>query len=359
MILFIANYPDQTCEKDGMMQRIAAVDRHFALHERIYLGISFFGNLRRRTEKPADNLSLHRVNFFIHLLLILRLGLSARGIYVHSIHNGFRALPLYLCRNVFTDLHGVFPEELGYYGKKTAAALYTLIEMIIVRNSRAIIVVTDAMADHYRAKYRGLRAAIHTIPIFDDFPVGRRSGRADSPHIPVAVYSGGTQKWQNVDLMLEAVGKVRYPLSVVILTPDVARCEEKVAQYGLTGGVHVRTVPKSEVYRHYTRADLGFILRDDSVVNRAACPTKLVEYLACGVIPVVLQPRIGDFDRRGYSSISLEQFISGNLPRQEELESMRKNNYRVVCDMREAAGQAMGRMADEFLAVRDHHDVVA
>ncbi len=357
MILFISKYPDKATEKDGMMQRVAAVDRRFADRKRVYLWIRFFGNARRRSEQLSERLSVLRVNFFLHFFLILRLGFSARGIYVHSVHNGFRALPLYLRGNVFTDLHGVFPEEMAYYGKKFASVLYGLIEWTAIRRSRAVIVVTDAMADHLRAKYGDFRAGIYTIPIFDDFPIGGTSKRkADTL---AAIYSGGSQKWQNIELMMDAMSRARQKYSFVILTPDIPFFEQRAAEYGLMDRVKMLSLPKSAVYEHYLRADLGFVLRDDSIVNRAACPTKLVEYLACGVIPIVLQPEIGDFARRGYSWIGLEQFVNDDLPSRDELETMRSNNYRLLRCMRDTADETMRRMAAEFATAGDRYDAAA
>jgi len=349
MILFVANYPDKSGEKDGMAQRVVAIDRYFAQWERIYLGIRFFGNLRMRTSHPADNLMVYKVNFFLHFLLILYLGCRARGIYVHSIHNGFRALPFYLLKfkNIFTDMHGVFPEELGYYGKKTAAWLYGIIEKITVRSSRALILVTDAMGEHYRKKYGNYRCKMYKIPIFDDFMMKEGKTRPEQGKLSI-IYSGGTQKWQNVDLMLESVKKAQGKCSVTILTPDMGTFRQKLEEYGLASGVQVLSVPKHEVYDYYCRSDLGYILRDNSIVNRAACPTKLVEYLACGVIPIVLQPEIGDFAGMGYSFITIDRLAGGNLPSGEELVSMRENNYRIVEEIRDSARAAMQQMLADF-----------
>jgi len=357
MILFVSRYPDSTGEKDGMMQRVAAVDKCFAAWDRVYLGISFFGNLRRSTEVVSDRATVHKVNFFLHFPAIFRMALQAGGIYIHSIHNSFRALPLYLFRNVVTDLHGVFPEELRFYGKRMGSMLYGLIERIAVRRSRALVVVTEVMADHVRTKYGDFPARIYTVPIFDDSPIGGTDRRTQGPLI--AIYSGGSQKWQNIDLMMDAVARAPHHGPLVILTPDVPYFERKAAEYGLTGRAKVLTVPKSAVYEHYRRAALGFVLRDDSIVNRAACPTKLVEYLSCGVIPVVLQPEIGDFARRGYAWIGLEQFLSGDLPSCEELEAMRSANYRLLRDMRDAAGVMMARLVAEFAPTGERYDAAS
>ena len=349
MFLFISNYPDEEGEKDGMMQRVMAVDRRFADRERAYLGISFFGHARRSKETLSDRLTVHRVNFFLHFLFIIRIALDSRGVYVHSVHNGLRALPLYLHGNVVTDLHGLFPEELAYYGKRVAALVYGVIERIAVRCSRSLIVVSDAMAEHLRGKYGGFKSRIYTVPIFDDFPIGRRdSGGADTPL--VAIYSGGSQKWQNIELMMESMAGVRDRCSFVIMTPDLPYFERKITEYGLEEMTELLSVPKNAVYGHYLRADLGFVLRDDSPVNRAACPTKLVEYLACGVIPIVLEPGIGDFASRGYACLSLERFVKGNFPPRQELEGMRINNYRVITGMRDSAAETMGKVIADFTA---------
>jgi len=349
MILFVANYPDKTGEKDGMVQRVVAIDSYFAQCERIYLGIRFFGNLRLRTSHPADNLRVYKVNFFLHFLLILYLGCRARGIYVHSIHNGFRALPFYLLKfkNIFTDMHGVFPEELDYYGKKTSAWLYGIIEKITVRRSRALILVTDAMEEHYREKYGNYRCKMYKIPIFDDFTMEEGKARRQQGALSI-IYSGGTQKWQNVDLMLESVKKAQGNCSVTILTPDIETFRQKLEEHGLASGVQVLSVPKHEVYYYYCRSDLGYILRDNSIVNRAACPTKLVEYLACGVVPIVLQPEIGDFAEKGYSFITLDRLGGGILPSGEELASMRENNDRIVREIIDSAQSAMQQMLADF-----------
>jgi glycosyltransferase involved in cell wall biosynthesis len=349
MILFVANYPDTTAERDGMMQRVVAIDQYFAQWARIYLGIRFFGNLRFKRTQQLGNIRIYKVNFFLHFPVILYLGYKARGIYVHSIHNGFRALPYYLFRfkNIFTDMHGVFPEELHYCGKKTAAWLYGIIERITVRYSMALVLVTDAMGRHFREKYGPHRSKIYTIPIFDNFSIDEGNTRR-VPGKPALIYAGGTQKWQNVDLMLESLKKVHGGCTVTILTPDLETFSRKLAEYGLTNTVQLLSVPKQEVYEYYCRSDLGFILRDDSIVNRAACPTKLVEYLSCGVIPIVLQSEIGDFAEMGYSYSTIERLADGSLPSGEELDSMRENNYRIVREFKNSARAAMQRMLADF-----------
>ena len=41
-----------------------------------------------------------------------------------------------------------------------------------------------------------------------------------------------------------------------------------------------------EVYKYLNAADVAFLLRDDVVLNRVASPTKLAEYMFCG-LPII------------------------------------------------------------------------
>jgi len=335
MVLFISSYPDSASEKDGMMQRIIAVDCQFADVERAYLKISFVAHLPGSMERRDENLTVYRLNLFRHFFGIWRLALRADCIYVHSVGNALALLPLYLFRKIVTDMHGAVPEEFRLAGKRLAALRYGPVEWMAVHRSRAIVTVSGAMAKHFREKYSLASLRSFNVPIFDEVAVSR-DDRGTGRSKPVVIYAGGAQAWQNVDLMLQAMDQVRERCEFIILTGDVAVFRQKTGALGL-GAIGIASVPKHEVYGYYARADYGFVLRDDTVVNRVACPTKLVEYLSCGVIPIVIQPRIGDFEENGYSYLTLERFIKGDFPAPAELEAMRANNYRLMESMKSGA----------------------
>lgn len=67
-----------------------------------------------------------------------------------------------------------------------------------------------------------------------------------------------------------------------------------------------------------------FVLRDDILVNQVACPTKIVEYLNYGIIPIVLSENIGDFKELGYEYLSINDF-NHNVAKRKSL-----NNTEVV-----------------------------
>lgn len=343
MLLFIADYPDASSERDGMMQRIVAVDSHFTDVERTYLKVSLVKYMRGEKEKRSELLTVYRLNLIRHLFVIIALALKANCIYVHSVGNALAILPLFLLRKIVTDMHGAVPEEFRLSGKRLAAIRYAPVEWVAVRCSRAIVTVSSAMAEHLRNKYKVAWLRSFNVPIFDEVAVPQDSSSRSKGDVPSVIYAGGAQAWQNVDLMLQVIGKAQRRYDFIILTGDVGMFRQRLADMGLTT-VKVTSVPKSEVYDYYARADYGFVLRDDTVVNRVACPTKLVEYLACGVVPIVNQPRIGDFALKGYSYVTLENFINGELPSLAELEAMKVNNYRLVAAMKGDALQEMQRL---------------
>jgi hypothetical protein len=89
-------------------------------------------------------------------------------------------------------------------------------------------------------------------------------------------------------------------------------------------------VDKAGLVHHYARADLGFVLRSESIVNRVACPTKLIEYMRFGIVPIVISPKIGDFEDYGYQFVTLEEFEQGIIPSRSQLAEMAQANFAVL-----------------------------
>jgi glycosyltransferase involved in cell wall biosynthesis len=90
-----------------------------------------------------------------------------------------------------------------------------------------------------------------------------------------------------------------------------------------------------ELLRLYPECHYGFILREDIIVNRVACPTKLVEYIAMGIIPIVDCEDIGDFKSLGMQFVRLRDFMAGQLPDEEARSRMAEANFVVYERLRE------------------------
>ena len=331
MMLFISTYPNSENEKEGMVQRIKAIDDAYITVERTYLEISLRRNIAKKICKQGL-VSIFYLNLFLHLLTIIQLLIAAKVIYVHSVYNSIKILPAYFLKNtkIITDMHGAVPEELAFCGNKILSVLFEVVERVVIHRSWKIISVTTAMSTHFASKHRRVTSEDFVIPIMNlkniqsDYP----SKILNINRIPLVIYAGGINKWQNVSLMLDAV-KQNTSARYRFLTGSPEVIKNMAVAVGLDS-LDIQSVSAEIVYDHYKEADYGFLLRDDHLLNRVACPTKAIEYMATGVIPIVLCVEIGDLKAMGYRYVTLNDFLSGVLPNQDGLEEMRNINKIIV-----------------------------
>jgi len=334
LIVIVAPCPAGTSAREGWMSRVQSVDRIFSEWRRIYLD-PYSG----ASEGPPiavehdDLVTEYRVDLMqpSHHRLMEDLVARSRLTYVHTAHLGRYLLPLYPTGKIVTDMHGIVPEEERMLGRPAFAAYYETVESFILANSPVIVVVTEAMADHFRAKYPHSPAHFITLPIIEEFDVDwsrRRKRTAGEPYR--VIYAGGIQAWQNVDRMIEIASAAPAPLRFEFLSNQHETIRSLAAETGLAQRAEFGVVAKEELSRRYLDADLGFVLRDDTAVNRVSCPTKLSEYLAFGVIPIVRSPRIGDFDREGFAYVTDEELSLGLIPDEVTAGEMRETNRAVL-----------------------------
>jgi glycosyltransferase involved in cell wall biosynthesis len=206
------------------------------------------------------------------------------------------------------DLHGAV-EEVIYLQPPGARrdrifAWFDAVEADVLRNARLVVCQSQPMAEHVRHKHGGplvpllpFECGVRT-DLFRFAPEDRGRVRAAlgvPPDCALLVYSGNLAKWQMVDevfsLFAAARGRMAGPARLLVLTrgaPEAVR--GRAAAQGLDGdAVHVAGVAHRDVPAYLSAADVGLLLREDIIVNRVASPTKLGEYLACG-LPVVTTP---------------------------------------------------------------------
>lgn len=106
------------------------------------------------------------------------------------------------------------------------------------------------------------------------------------------VYSGGLHKWQKVDDSLRLfMNYHRYNKmsKMLVLTGDSDMFKEMIGQeefLEIKDDVVTTSVPFQSVPTYLNACDVAFLIRDNHVMNAVASPTKLAEYLACG-LPVI------------------------------------------------------------------------
>jgi len=330
MILFIAPNPHDVTDREGFLQRVYAIDQTLQAKEK------------------------HYINDCTDLELAQRLS-EATVIYVHSLYQLekiVQALPV-IGHKVILDLHGVVPEEELYSGNEHRSKRMDGIERAAFKYVKTFVAVTNTMAAYYKKKYKNTKDAQWVVlPIFDTVVTNKKKtvGRDKT-----VVYAGGAQKWQNVDLMIDTINKSHQHYSYDILThsPDAF---SSVSEEALPR-VKIESVDSSGVAEHYKNADFGFVLRDDIVVNRVACPTKIIEYLGSGVIPVIKSEYIGDFHSLGYKFFRLKELIEGTIT-DKQISDARKINYRVYDKLKRQSESGKETLAALVNNLQDNQSVI-
>ena len=343
-VVFVGGYPYAAREKDGYFQRIRAIDGMFDDRWRIYFDPEPLPGQDSWYDLPAHRTLVlrgggGRLRLMGIKLLVWLLAMRCRFVYFHSVlrmHDlGFgRLLRLPFSKRVL-DVHGVVPEEFRMHDDFYSGRVFDKHEEAAAARATTMIVVTEAMRAYLVQKYgQRLRAEVVVLPIFPGLepstePRPYRDGR------PVVVYAGGLHKWQQVPLMVDAIERTIEHCDHRFYCTDPDAVVRMLSRDAIASGrVVVDSKSHEELIGCYREAHFGFLLRADNVVNRVACPTKMVEYLAMGIVPIFDGADVGDFVALGVQYLPLEDLLAGRIPTEFERAQMVANNFEVYGRLR-------------------------
>jgi hypothetical protein len=346
-VAIVAPLPRPGAVVEGWMARIRAVDEIFLDRGRIYL---HFDPSAPPNEAPVTARFGDAVEYRVHPLsekhraTIEAVILGSRFTYVHTVHLARFVLGYLPTGKILVDFHGATPEEEEMLGNPVNAAFYAGVERTVISGVRAAVVVTEAMITHLKAKYPDCACEFILLPIMEqhDFVFAQRKPADDGRY--TVIYAGGTQAWQNLPLMLDAAARANIDCRYVFLSHDQKRIAAEIARVCPDADTELAIAGREELPGFYARADLGFVLRDDTTVNRVACPTKLIEYMQFGIVPVVKSPQVGDFRAYGFEYVVLEEFIDGLIPSRAQLLRMAETNLAILNRIRAHFGVGAERL---------------
>lgn len=159
------------------------------------------------------------------------------------------------------------------------------------------IAVSQALVDHWRERYGYTGDAHVVIPCTLGKDVERTAVPAmqrkdDAVRL---VYSGSTAGWQSFDLLrplLTQVLDAQPNARVLFLSKRDANNSALEAAY--PGRVEVKWLDHAQVATALAECDHGIMVRERTITNRVASPTKFAEYLSSG-LRVITNEGLGDF----------------------------------------------------------------
>lgn len=220
-----------------------------------------------------------------------RIGDLRHDLYFVSICKSAAILIAKGCKHLIYWAQGIAPEE-DYlrFGSKPRRFAFAICEQFALRRAQRIFMVSDAMRRHFEGKYRlDLVSKTFVAPCCNEVlhPLSFQvPGKYDHP---VFTYAGGLSKYQCIDGMLDLFAKIQSEIpgsELLFYTWDVECAREAVRSHGIEN-VTVESKGQDELSAALARAKYGFVIRDDTEINRVSTPTKISTYMSNGVIPVV------------------------------------------------------------------------
>ena len=202
------------------------------------------------------------------------------------------------------DMHGALPEEYAYNNPNIVQwrlDYITRLETLTSKKADYIICQSEEMKRHIAKKYSvnkerifvykcGVNTNMFKLEADKKSVIRKQLGISDNSF--VFVYVGGLMKWQKIEesLMIFAdTQKIVDDCKFLILTREVDTLKLLLKQLNLeylSNDVIALSSPFDKVSDYLNAADVAFLLRDNVVMNQVASPTKLAEYMACG-LPVI------------------------------------------------------------------------
>lgn len=205
-----------------------------------------------------------------------------------------------LTKKVCFDGRGAYAAEWEEYriiDDDALIAQFRPLENEAVNQSNVRIAVSQALVDHWRERYGYAGQAHVVIPCTLGRELVRTSERAqhDRREGVTLVYSGSTAGWQSFDLLkplLTQVLDTQPNVQVLFLSKRDVNNSALEAAY--PGRVAVKWLDHAKVAAALAECDHGIMVRERTITNRVASPTKFAEYLSSG-LRVITNEGLGDF----------------------------------------------------------------
>jgi glycosyltransferase involved in cell wall biosynthesis len=215
---------------------------------------------------------------------------------------------LSLSKPVIADIRGVAAEEIaGVDGRESPFNYRQIImmEAFVFERSTYYFFVSEPMKVYFSQKYCLDNTKSSVFPTIVDNDLFRMDAgwrkeyraRLNIQDKYVYAYVGGVDRWQNVDRILlrfHEVSAIDDSLVLLLIVTDLKYVHSILERHGINNDrIMVFSLPYSEVGKFLNAADAGIIVRDDILINRVSSPTKVNEYLACGLMIVDKLESIG------------------------------------------------------------------
>jgi hypothetical protein len=185
---------------------------------------------------------------------------------------------------------GIGPEEYLVTGNNIMKYwIKTIIEFISVKYSDVLFAVSNRMIENFEKKYRYNKTNYIVMPCYNlNYISGLSISTKERYNQPSFVYAGNFAAWQCVEETLQIFKHIQESIpnaSLTLLVKEKIEAVTLIMKYELKD-VTIEYVSLEDLQNELTKYKYGFIIREDTLVNNVATPTKMNSYLASAIIPI-------------------------------------------------------------------------
>lgn len=231
-------------------------------------------------------------------------GIIARGVFATWMACRMRTWGL--TRKVCFDGRGGYAAEWEEYrliDDDALIAQFRPLEHAAIHQADIRLAVSRALVRHWEERYGWKGDAFVVVPctLGADHRVVERNSTDVSTGTPtdessvLLIYSGSTAGWQSFALLKDLlIPLLETQAQVKVLFLSKPDANNQALQQRFPGRVDVKWARPDEVAALLAHGDHGLLVREDTITNRVASPTKFAEYLAAG-LPILISDHLGDF----------------------------------------------------------------
>lgn len=202
-------------------------------------------------------------------------------------------------RNFILWQQGVTGEE-SYMRNKSNVRRYLLnkIDSYMMEKARLIFFVSNELRNYYeKFSNQDFKSKSYVMPCFNE-SLNIEILKNKNYTRRMFTYVGSLDLWQCFDKTVYIYKYIEDSIPGTFFKVLTFQVDEAVSYLKKAGVKHfeVKKVPKELVQKELEDCTYGFIIRDDTVVNRVATPTKISSYLSCGVLPIYSSSLIDFFN---------------------------------------------------------------
>jgi len=197
-------------------------------------------------------------------------------------------------------------------------------DRFVFTSADILFLVSTYLKDSVCSKYHFDKNNAHVFPTFVvdnkfDFKEENRVSMRKDLHLSdsdiVLLYSGNLANYQNVEFFLEAYSRSTNPNLKMIFLTNAPEINSLVKKYQIPADkIRVRSASYADIEKYYHAADFGLLIRDNTVTNKCAAPTKFSEYLNAG-LSIIINDIESDYVRQ-FEQLKPKGFL---LPKKEDL----------------------------------------